>query len=73
MNEVFKMNIEKNFNFQEVDEMQIEKFKKIRASSKELAFLMNKSCPHSREKALALTNLEQAAMWAIASIAREGR
>lgn len=30
------------------------------------------ACPPSRERSLALTNLEQALMWAVASIARQG-
>ncbi len=31
---------------------------------------MVQACPASRERSLALTNLEQALMWAVASIAR---
>jgi hypothetical protein len=32
--------------------------------------LINDLCPESREKSLAITNLEQAVMWANAAIAR---
>ncbi|WP_107838958.1 DUF7681 family protein [Metasolibacillus meyeri] len=49
---------------------QSEKYDIIRAKAKELAYLMNDVCPDSRERSLAHTNLEQAVMWANASIAR---
>lgn len=42
----------------------------IRAHAKELAAVIEELCPDSREKSLAHTNLEQAVMWANASIAR---
>lgn len=42
----------------------------LREKAKELAHLIDGSCPPSREKSLALTNLEQSIMWANASIAR---
>ncbi|MGV8142930.1 MAG: DUF7681 family protein [Candidatus Pacearchaeota archaeon] len=42
----------------------------IRQKIKEVAYLLDELCPNSREKSLALTNLEQASMWANASIAR---
>jgi len=44
----------------------------IRSKAKELAQLINESCPDSRESALAFTNLEQAVFWANAAIARRG-
>ena len=40
----------------------------IREEAKELAILINASCPESREKALALTHIQQAAMFANAAI-----
>ncbi len=41
----------------------------LRENAKELAHNINNLCPESREKALALTSLQQAIMWANASIA----
>jgi hypothetical protein len=41
----------------------------LRERAHKLALLINDSCPESREKALAITNLQQAIMWANASIA----
>lgn len=49
---------------------QVELYAQIRAAAHELAKLLNDSCPESREKSLAVTHLEDAVMWANASIAR---
>ena len=49
---------------------QQERYENIRQFSLSLAHLIIKSTPPSREQSLALTNLEQALMWANASIAR---
>ena len=46
------------------------RYEAIRAKARELAEMIEESCPDSREKSLAHTNLEQAVMWANASIAR---
>lgn len=46
------------------------RYAKLRNKTKELADLIDDLCPDSREKSLAITNLEQASMWANASIAR---
>lgn len=62
--------IENNYKYHEPREGQQEKYEAIRAKAKELAYLIDEVCPNSREKALAHTNLEQSAMWANASIAR---
>lgn len=45
------------------------RYESIRSKAKELAHLINEACPESREKSLALTNLQQTTMWANASIA----
>jgi len=42
----------------------------LREEAKALAFTIERACPQSREKSLAITNLEQAIFWANASIAR---
>lgn len=43
----------------------------LRTTAKELGHAIVEFCPESRERSLALTNLEQTVMWAVASIARE--
>ncbi|ALA12724.1 hypothetical protein ERICI_01329 [Paenibacillus larvae subsp. larvae] len=62
--------IENNFKYHAPKEGQPEKYTAIREKAKELAYLIDELCPNSREKSLALTNLEQAVMWANAAIAR---
>lgn len=49
---------------------QIDRYQEIRDEAKLLAKAIIKRCPHSRERSVALTNLETAVMWANASIAR---
>lgn len=49
---------------------QPQRYNDIREGAKELAFRIFDMCPESRERSLALTNLEQAIFWANASIAR---
>lgn len=44
-------------------------YSEIRLTFTEVAQFINKVCPDSRELALAITNLEQAQMWAIKSVA----
>lgn len=46
------------------------RYEAIREAAGELAFLIADQTPPSREQSLALTNLEQAVMWANAAIAR---
>lgn len=43
----------------------------VRAAMKALAIFVNENVPEGREKALAITNIEQAMFWANAAIARE--
>lgn len=50
-------------------EQTIPKFELIQQKTLELARLVNDECPESREKALALTHLQDARMWANAAIA----
>lgn len=45
------------------------RYEGIRAAAKALAEYILDACPESREKSLALTNVQQAVMWANASIA----
>lgn len=46
-----------------------EKFEQIRENFMDLAVLLNELLPESRHKSLALTNLQQAQMWAIGGVA----
>lgn len=48
---------------------QPERYEELREKAKELARLIEVKCPDSREKSLAITNLQQSIMWANASIA----
>ena len=58
------------FTYHAPKEGQPEKYTKIRSSAGILAAIINDACPESREKSLAFTALEEAVMWANASIAR---
>lgn len=62
--------IENNFSYHSPKEGQQEKYVSIRENAKELAYLIEETCPNSREKSVAITNLETCVMWANASIAR---
>lgn len=48
---------------------QADRYHELREQAKTLATRINDLCPESREKALAITHLQQAMMWANASIA----
>ncbi|WP_127488470.1 Acb2/Tad1 domain-containing protein [Paenibacillus ehimensis] len=62
--------IENNFKYHSPKPGQPEKYTTIREKAKELAVLIDETTPKSREQSLALTKLEEAVMWANASIAR---
>lgn len=62
--------IENNFSYHAPKEEQQLKYEAIRSKAKELAYLIDQECPNSREKSLAMTKLEEAVMWANASVAR---
>lgn len=59
-----------NFTYHSPKDNQPERYQLIRNSAKEFANLLVDNCPQSRELSLAITNLEQAVMWANAAIAR---
>ena len=65
-----KETIENNFTYHAPINDQTERYSNIRTEARILAKTINTLCPESREKSLAFTNLEQAVMWANASIAR---
>jgi hypothetical protein len=63
--------IERAFNYHKPKEERVIDFNTIRATAKDLAFLIDDVCPVCREQSLAITKLEECVMWAIAAIARE--
>lgn len=63
------MDINNVFSYHAPKGDQAERYAVIRESAKELARIIDEKCPDSREKSLALTNLQQSVMWANASIA----
>lgn len=64
-----KEQVENIFTYHSPKGNQPERYEVIRGKAKEFAMLLIESCPESRERAVALTNLQQAIMWANASIA----
>ena len=62
--------VEHNLTNHTPDEEGIKSIEALRAKAKEFGRLINEVCPNSREKSLAQTNLEQALMWANASLPR---
>lgn len=66
---VTREEIERNFTYHAPKGDQPQRYVALREKAKELAFLIESSCPASRERSLALTNLQNAVMWANCSIA----
>lgn len=62
--------IENIFKFHTLSDDQSKKMEELQIKAKELAQLILDVCPYSRERNLALTNLEQSLLWANESIAR---
>lgn len=62
--------IDSRFDYHPPKADQASVYEYFRGKMKALAEDINRICPESREKALAMTNLEQAIMWANAAIAR---
>lgn len=63
------MDIENTFTYHKPTNNQSARYEEIRTDAKSLAQTIQECCPESREKSLALTNLQQTVMWANASIA----
>ena len=70
MHEKVQQQIETAFTYHAPNADQQPRYAQIRDQAKELAVLIAKETPSSREQSLALTNLEEAVMWANAAIAR---
>lgn len=62
--------LNKRFTYHAPKADQPARYEQIRAKAKEFAELIDALCPDSREKSVALTDLETAVMWANAAIAR---
>jgi hypothetical protein len=60
------------FTFHDSDEEQWERLRALRAAGRELALLINKLCPDSEEKKLAVYRLAESITWSINAIARQG-
>jgi len=67
---VGKLELDKRFTYHPPKEDQAERYGLIRKEAHDLADTIDIYCPESREKSLAITKLEEAVMWANASIAR---
>lgn len=61
--------IDKVFQYHAPKADQPERYVALREKARELAMLIDKSCPESREKSLAFTKLQECVMFANASIA----
>lgn len=65
-----RLEIENRFMYHAPKPGQPEKYEAIRSKAKELAHMIDELCPNSREKSVAMTELETAVFWANAAIAR---
>ena len=70
MGNPFDYDVDNVFKYHSPKPGQPEKYEKLRAKAKELAELYFELCPMSRERSIALTELEGSIMFANASIAR---
>lgn len=62
--------LQKRFTYHAPKTDQPERYEVLRKAGLDLAAQILNLCPPSRERSLAITNLEQAVMWANAAIAR---
>jgi len=70
MCDAFKDELDRRFTYHSPKGDQAERYNKLRARALKLARLIDDCCPQNRERSLAITKLEEAVMWANASIAR---
>ncbi len=64
-----KQQIENIFTYHAPHGDQVDRYAAIRSAARALAYTIDQCSPESREKSIAITNLQQAAMWANAAIA----
>jgi len=62
--------IDNRFTHHPPKDDQAARYERLRSIARGLAYDINRECPESREKSLALTHLEETVMWANAAIAR---
>lgn len=62
--------INNNFKYHAPKNDQQARYEEIREGAKQLAKIINRNCPSSREQSVAFTQLEDTVMWANAAIAR---
>ena len=60
--------IKKTYNYHKPSEDGLAKITQLRDAFSNLNELIDAICPNSRERAITITNLETAAMWAIKSV-----
>ena len=65
-----RQRIERDFTYHQPLPDQLPRYKEIRDAARGFAVDIMTFCPPSRERSLALTNLDQVVMWANAAIAR---
>lgn len=66
----FIEDLQNRFSYHKPIVSQPQRYEEIRAKAMEFAEFLTRRCPESREFSLAMTKLEEAIMWANASIAR---
>lgn len=62
--------LETSFNYHAPTPAKLEQFEQVRQFAKLFAAVLLRSCPDCRERSEAIKSIEQAMMWANASIAR---
>ncbi|MCA0268773.1 MAG: hypothetical protein LCH53_06095 [Bacteroidetes bacterium] len=65
--------IRRAFTYHPPTENQVLRFQTLREDAADFARVLDIVCPEGREKALALTKLEEVVMWANAAVAREDK
>lgn len=63
------MDIQRTFTYNKPFGDQPQRYENIRNHARAMAEVIDSHCPDSREKSIALTNLQQTVMWANAAIA----
>lgn len=63
------MDISNTFKYHAPNDSQIKRYAELRDCARNMALLIDDHCPGSREKAIALTKLQETVMFANASIA----
>lgn len=62
--------LDNRFTYHAPTPAQAQTYDYLRKCARNMAGIIDERCPDSREKSLAMTHLEEAVMWANASIAR---